>query len=607
MNNMNDQSTLFSQTRGYDNVGNVTSVSTTLPAGTDNQVFCYDEQNRLTWAGSTGTPSCGTSLTPGSLTSAAYTASYAYDQNNRLTTGPAGAYTYGNTSHVDAVTSTSGGYTASYDAAGDMTCRAPSSSLTCSGTATGQSMLYDQLRRLLHWQNQTSSPTTTEGYVYDGEGQRVERAVTTGGTTTVTYTIGSYEDVTSVNGSTTITKYYGKSAVSVNGTISYLVDDGLGSVSESLSSSGSVDGAQLFAPYGAVRYSTGSFPGPQAFTGQRQDGSGLSYFNARYYDPVAGQFISADTVQGPNRYGYVAGNPETATDPTGQFGMCNGMATDDGICHFGPGSGSTGAGSSIGTGTGSADCADDRHVVNCPTRNPGGTDHGPGHNKYPSPIVIKPDNAHMDTLNAFISAYLAGHGVPADKLFAVANAVLQIIELELGVNDAEPKCPGFDGASCGTEVNFCFVGSPCNGYNGRIYGDRFTYEGLDTESDALGKDASKLNVIGALIAALGGLGLAAAAIAAIPSIPITFGLATPAIAILAGVSAFIAAIGGVLLAIAQIYGDWSSLFSQEHKYTYQGESDFYYATWNLFGVNFYGDGDVKCVEIVQTSPAFGGC
>jgi hypothetical protein len=37
-------------------------------------------------------------------------------------------------------------------------------------------------------------------------------------------------------------------------------------------------------------------------------------------------------VQGPNRYGYVAGNPETATDPSGQFGLCGGMALADGGC-----------------------------------------------------------------------------------------------------------------------------------------------------------------------------------------------------------------------------------------------------------------------------------
>ncbi|HEX6818227.1 MAG TPA: hypothetical protein VF120_07630, partial [Ktedonobacterales bacterium] len=73
--------TLFTSARTYDNVGNVSSVSTILPAGTDNQAFCYDEQNRLTWASSTsGAPPCGVSLTSGTLTSAAYgPVSFAYD------------------------------------------------------------------------------------------------------------------------------------------------------------------------------------------------------------------------------------------------------------------------------------------------------------------------------------------------------------------------------------------------------------------------------------------------------------------------------------------------------------------------------------------------
>src|SRR5487761_2644697 len=107
--------TEFSQTRGYDSVGNVTSVATALPAGTDNQAFCYDEQNRLTWAGSTGTPSCGSSLPAGTLSSAAYTQAFAYDVHNRLTSSPSGSDTYGDSNHLDAVTSTSGNYTASYD------------------------------------------------------------------------------------------------------------------------------------------------------------------------------------------------------------------------------------------------------------------------------------------------------------------------------------------------------------------------------------------------------------------------------------------------------------------------------------------------------------
>ena len=62
----------------------------------------------------------------------------------------------------------------------------------------------------------------------------------------------------------------------------------------------------------------------KGFTGQYADSvTGLDYYNARYYDPVAEVFLSADTVQGNtvgmNPYGYVGGNPETDTDPTGKY------------------------------------------------------------------------------------------------------------------------------------------------------------------------------------------------------------------------------------------------------------------------------------------------
>jgi hypothetical protein len=85
---------LFRSQRGYDAASNITAVNTTLAAGTDNQTFFYDEQNRLTWAGSSGTPSCGASLAPGSLASASYTQTFAYDTLDRLISGPLGSYIY---------------------------------------------------------------------------------------------------------------------------------------------------------------------------------------------------------------------------------------------------------------------------------------------------------------------------------------------------------------------------------------------------------------------------------------------------------------------------------------------------------------------------------
>ena len=60
------------------------------------------------------------------------------------------------------------------------------------------------------------------------------------------------------------------------------------------------------------------------FTGQKLDGAGLMYFNARYYDPELGQFLSPDTlVPDPtnlfawNRYMYTIGNPLRYNDPSG--------------------------------------------------------------------------------------------------------------------------------------------------------------------------------------------------------------------------------------------------------------------------------------------------
>src|SRR5579884_263138 len=67
-----------------------------------------------------------------------------------------------------------------------------------------------------------------------------------------------------------------------------------------------------------------TFNTSKGFTGQYNDSlTGLDYYGARYYDPVVGVFLSADTVQGNpqgmNPYAYVGGNPETYYDPTGNF------------------------------------------------------------------------------------------------------------------------------------------------------------------------------------------------------------------------------------------------------------------------------------------------
>ncbi len=50
-------------------------------------------------------------------------------------------------------------------------------------------------------------------------------------------------------------------------------------------------------PYGVARYTAGTTPTTFNFTGQRKDsGSGLLFYNARWYDPVVGRFLQVDTL-----------------------------------------------------------------------------------------------------------------------------------------------------------------------------------------------------------------------------------------------------------------------------------------------------------------------
>jgi RHS repeat-associated protein len=123
-------------------------------------------------------------------------------------------------------------------------------------------------------------------------------------------------------------------ALAVNGTFSYLGADVLGSADVALDATGNAQAATLYGPYGGTRYSSGTMPTDYGFTGQHSDSTtGLDYYVARYYDPLAGQFTSPDTtlpgdgydLWGLSRYAYVEGNPTTRTDPSGHCPFCIGF------------------------------------------------------------------------------------------------------------------------------------------------------------------------------------------------------------------------------------------------------------------------------------------
>ena len=106
---------------------------------------------------------------------------------------------------------------------------------------------------------------------------------------------------------------------------------------------------QVYGPYGNLLYSAnGTMGTAKGYTGQYSDPlTGLDYYVSRYYDPVAGIFLSADTkegnAQGMNPYAYVAQNPETMTDPSGQMVGCPGCGNSGGGGNQGGGSGGGGS------------------------------------------------------------------------------------------------------------------------------------------------------------------------------------------------------------------------------------------------------------------------
>jgi RHS repeat-associated protein len=329
--------TVWSQTRTYDNVGNVLGLSTVVPTQgggsmTENEAFCYDALNRLMWAGNSGTPTGGDHCMapPTGTTLPAYSQAYNYDNLDRMGGNTSGVYTYGDPNHVHAVTSVSSvpNPYAAYDAMGNMICRNTDTTTahTCGGSSpTGALMNYDPQGQLASW----TAPSGTVGsahYLYDNEGNRVLTNSSNASSTTDTIYFDGYTETVLSGGTTTTTKYYNlngsRIAVRTGSTLSYLVSDPLGSNTVALNSTGQVIGLQHYSPYGTVDYSWGSMPTSYNYAGERLDGqTGLLYYNFRYYDPVSGRFVRADVAQnntsGMDPYAYVGDNPESRNDPTG--------------------------------------------------------------------------------------------------------------------------------------------------------------------------------------------------------------------------------------------------------------------------------------------------
>ena len=187
-----------------------------------------------------------------------------------------------------------------------------------------QALVWDAQNRLSQVRNKSGD--LVEQYWYGVDGARVKK--TSGGTTTYTFFAHYEEEVTGTV--TTAVSHYSfgglRFAVKRGAALHHLHGDHLGSTSLTTDTAGAATASRAYYAYGAERSSTGELQTDRTFTGQKRDATGLMQYNARYYDPALGTFVSSDSlVPDPgmvldyNRFLYVRGSPLTYADPTGHF------------------------------------------------------------------------------------------------------------------------------------------------------------------------------------------------------------------------------------------------------------------------------------------------
>jgi RHS repeat-associated protein len=272
------------QTYTYDAMDRLTGVcfqAGTCPGGSDPFVrWSYDGVgNRLTESRPTGTTS------------------YTYNAADELTQAGSTAYTYDQNGNVL--------------------------------SAGSRTFAWDLANRL---QATTLSPTTTT-YLYDGLGKRLQASTGTAASAKTNFLWEANRALPQVaqerNGSNSLLRQYtyGQARIrQTQGTASYYLYDGLGSVVTTTSSTGSVQRTWSYEPYGPIRTQSGTSPTNfWQFTGEYLDPTGHYHLRARQYEPASGRFLSRDPLAAPrsepgaSAYLYTANRPTVLVDPSGMI------------------------------------------------------------------------------------------------------------------------------------------------------------------------------------------------------------------------------------------------------------------------------------------------
>ena len=286
---------------------------------------------------------------------------YAYDKSNRLTSetinGTTRTYSYDDLNQVVSDNGVSINYDESGNRVGSGVTIGAGNRLLNDGTwsytyddagqVTGKSSTSETWTYQYDHRGQLTQASEAGGlevdYAYDAFGNRLERSVTDGSTssterfaydgwdTSKPGAIGSenFDVWADLDGSNTITtrRMFGAgfdeplARLDGSGTAWYDVDK-LGSVRQIFDNSGSVIGTRNYSGFGEIVSESGAGLDRYAYTAREWDSvAGLQYSRARMYDPKIGRWMSEDPIGfaagDSNLSRYVGNSPTNATDPSG--------------------------------------------------------------------------------------------------------------------------------------------------------------------------------------------------------------------------------------------------------------------------------------------------
>ncbi len=243
--------------------------------------------------------------------------------------------------------------TATYDAANRMS----TVTLSIGGTSKSSTLTHDANGNLTRKQNTTDSadtttytwdsnnrltqitqPGLTASFSYDAFGRRIQSSITKGGnTSTVQHLYEGLQSLGEIRDSKlshrlltglSLDETIARMAINTSGnkdaaTSRVYMTDALNSVIAQLNDEDSANVANSYAysPYGESQtIGPDSTNNPIQYTSRENDGTGLMYYRARYYDPLGKGFSSDDPIGlegGFNLPAYVGGNPLILADPDG--------------------------------------------------------------------------------------------------------------------------------------------------------------------------------------------------------------------------------------------------------------------------------------------------